>query len=1118
MHTIMQKLSQIIANDGIMSRKKSNYKAKFVPRICLIASIVFALETSFAADDAIDGTLIWVGNPSGGNWADEANWKVKEGDKGTVADLLTKRTIYDFSKLANGAVVINNWKGGNAYNAPANTLLIRGIICSGAEGDTWTITAGSNSPNPLRFSNPCEANINGGTLVINNSFSDKNNPAQTLRKTGSGKIKLMKSIKFFGFNPSIDLQAGTVELANGFDEGYTIVKMYNGATLLIASGTVKLGRVYSADAKTADSTQVLKVESGATLVLAAGFDGNEYLETFCGKMEGGGTVRLAGGQTYNLNAGADSEEFSFNGVLDVLNADVSFGTTDAPLKLNASTKLNIGANGLAIIYGKQELTTTPTGDGAAGGIVIEKNAELAIKDAAAYTEYKARFSGAGSLVKDGASNELKLSGHSDYSGATVVKAGTLTVNAAKQDAGVHYDFEDKTNLGRDASSGGNVNLSAVNNELYSCITDGAVGRAIHWDKKKNSTDAILNTESGSATGAQLPHGESSITISLWVRPAEDCGWYPDLVRFGNIASNTEKQYVVSFAMYPRDVPHEKNGICKRVAFYPFVGWSARGENAAVAELGDEGYSIVDGKWHHIACTFNATTKIASIYVDGVLKGTITRDKVLSIIDNPGLRIGNANSSNEHQTYSGDFDEVKVLPIAWTAEEVAAEYATRGSAVECPAPIAYWDFDKCDNEGSGSFTDDGSLGLKLESVTENGTPGVVATVDSTTTRDGRRIEFAKMGSSYSGKTRTDASALRLAEGDGDKLANAIAAGSSFTVSARLSKQAGTGVFMIIGDGSAAGSVRMEYLNATPRRLVWLAGSDKWHPWGSDGIIDVVVWNANQLASAWNLCTVTYDAASKKISYYMDSVELYSETRELAAINFKDIVFGAKTRNSETGVISDYVASPTDSCQIDDLAIFDCALTKEQVKKHARSVIGIAADATVLPTVSPVTVEDNATLRVLNGNEKFKSLSGAGDVEISRSSSLTLNGIDNFTGRILGPGDLFLGGKVQLTSKVAVENPITITSITTDKDGTTLPMVDGRDKIAVASSGVFTLENDRQIVSKMYPIARNVTEYVLPEDASGWKLVPESKLARFSFVVRDGVLYARVAGKSLTICVR
>ena len=82
MHTIMQKLSQIMANDGIMSRKKSNYKTKFVPRICFVASIVFALETSFAADDAIDGTLVWVGDPSGGNWADEANWQVKEGDIG----------------------------------------------------------------------------------------------------------------------------------------------------------------------------------------------------------------------------------------------------------------------------------------------------------------------------------------------------------------------------------------------------------------------------------------------------------------------------------------------------------------------------------------------------------------------------------------------------------------------------------------------------------------------------------------------------------------------------------------------------------------------------------------------------------------------------------------------------------------------------------------------------------------------------------------------------------------------------------------------------------------------------------------------------------------------------
>ncbi len=87
MHTIMQKLSRIITKKDIISRKKSNYKAKFVPRICFVASIVFALETSFAADEKIDGTLVWVGAPSGGNWSDEANWQVKEGSNySTVAE------------------------------------------------------------------------------------------------------------------------------------------------------------------------------------------------------------------------------------------------------------------------------------------------------------------------------------------------------------------------------------------------------------------------------------------------------------------------------------------------------------------------------------------------------------------------------------------------------------------------------------------------------------------------------------------------------------------------------------------------------------------------------------------------------------------------------------------------------------------------------------------------------------------------------------------------------------------------------------------------------------------------------------------------------------------------
>ncbi len=1015
----------------------------------------------------------------------------------------------------------SDWTKGNSLggNFPANTLPVRGIIVGG-EARNIGIWQGAGSQR-WRFCLGTTINIENATLRIDPYVNSAMTPYQTLRKSGSGTLRLIRSIDFWEANPSLEILGGTVAMANGFTAANAMVKIHNGGTLKIeANGKVQLGRVYSADAATADNTSVLRVEPGATLFLDAGFTGSGPLAAFSGNIEGEGVIRIAGGQTYSFNVGAKTDPLSFTGTWDILNGDAVFGTPEVPQLLNPATRLNFSAGGFAVLYGNQKLSAMPTGNGATGGILIEKDGSLTLDAAAAQSYCDARIAGAGSLVKDGVSNELIFDYPKDYTGATVVKAGTLSVDACKPvaaTAGAHYDFENEYDLGHDASAGGGIRLTAEDPSKYAFVTDGAVGRAIHWDKNTNVPEAVLKSEAGAATGSQLPKGYSSVTISLWVRPAQDCGWYPYLVTFGDLDGTQFHQYIVAFALYPKD-DSRANGLCKRVVFYPFVGWSARGADAAVAELGDENYSIVDGRWHHIACTFDIKTLLASIYVDGELKGTKQQTYGLTIVDNPGIKIGGAGASDSHNTYAGDIDEVKILPGVWTPEQVAAEYATRGLTQvqeENVTPVAEWNFDACEAEGSGSFADSVS-GMRLVSVSENGTAGVVAGTGTAQTREGRSFTFAVTGSKYDGKTKVDASALRLAEGDGDKLAQALPAGSSFTVSARLPRQPGTGVFMIIGDGSAAGSIRTEYVNGTPRRITWFVGDENRKLFNNE--VDIHIWNSEDMPAAWAQCTVTYDAATKMIRYYLDGIELYNETRELASINFKDVVFGARSRDPETGAISNFASESALTSRIDNLAIFDKALSADEICAHARSVLGLASDATILPTASPITVESGALLRVRNGNENLKSLSGAGDVEISRGSSLTLNGIDNFTGRILGPGDLFLGGKVQLTSKVAVENPITITSITTDKNGTTLPMVDGRGKISVASSGVFTLENDRQIVSKMYPIAKNVTEYVLPEDASGWKLEPESKLARFSFVVRDGVLYARVAGKSLTICVR
>lgn len=93
-------------------------------------------------------------------------------------------------------------------------------------------------------------------------------------------------------------------------------------------------------------------------------------------------------------------------------------------------------------------------------------------------------------------------------------------------------------------------------------------------------------------------------------------------------------------------------------------------------------NYADGKWHHASCVFNSAI---TVYVDGKA-GAAVGSSSSSIYNGSGtLRIGNMNASS--WGFTGYIDEVKVYAYGQTADQVKAEFNTRGGIKGATSQVA-----------------------------------------------------------------------------------------------------------------------------------------------------------------------------------------------------------------------------------------------------------------------------------------------------------------------------------------------------------------------------------------------------------------------------------------------
>jgi autotransporter-associated beta strand protein len=483
-------------------------------------------------------------------------------DIGATAALLTSNQIADsapvtvngtlalgthaetFATLNGGGSITTGDGGVLTIGGAANSVFLGVISGTGslAKSGTGTLTlAGTNTytgGTALRggivqvgadqnLGGPGDIVFDGGTLFFSGSFTSTRNMllnsgganldtdgsdatltglisgAGSLTKSGTGTVTLGTANNYTGdtyINNGIlrighalalgTAAAGTTIAANGeleLDGNGLIVN----EPLTLAGGEICNLR----DSNTYSGSITLTADSGVdadsgTLIITSGITGDHGLSS-----TGAGVVELKGTNTYTgtTHVQAGTLSLSNGSAIPDTGAVILADTATAVLQLNNS-----------------ETIGSLTGGGPTGGNVSLGTNTLTVGDAS-HTSFGGAISGTGGALTKVGTGTLTLTGHSNYTGATLVSAGTLLVNGSLGDT--------ITTVASEATLGGTGTLAGgvtVNGTLAPGATNsiGTIGMEslylahtllIEWDGTANAIDQVNVTR-------QLQLGDTSTIV------------------------------------------------------------------------------------------------------------------------------------------------------------------------------------------------------------------------------------------------------------------------------------------------------------------------------------------------------------------------------------------------------------------------------------------------------------------------------------------------------------------------------------------------------------------------------------------------------------------------------
>lgn len=1033
---------------------------------------------------------VWKGASSGGLWNDSSNWERPLSP--------TVPTVYDFSSLADGAVVTNNF----VFSSTAEQLAIAGL------------RLGENQGRITLFGTPTSQTVvksgtflvpTGTTLVV--ALRHTTDPwkdfGSTLTLSGAGHI-VFEGDTFRGtsWKYCFDKAEGMrVTLGSRSAFELCTFQFFSSSNPLALAQDVRL--TLAADTQIAGLKGAWQnggvtnfVDLGThTLCLGHANVCESYEAT-----TGTGILVFEGGGTYTLRAAPRN-----TGGLVVRNADVNLGryysepsnpttSMNGPVRVSSETVLDIANAGCLTAFCDQTIAAL-RGEGTWGSICLSTNhsgvANLTVGEASesGETVFNGRITGLGGVMKRGAST-LVLTGANTYMGLTEVAEGALVLRRASDPAdapAVHFDFSEAENWGTSIDKAASLTERAGVARLVEGVAGCGRG-ALDFDL---AAAELPYARFKLASGVAPVLGDNRrFTAMLWFRLRDGCrgdvGAQRYLFSYGNTWPTSERRWIRAYLSDSTNV----NFSVGRYKYQSAPGHDD-GTSFSVAVAED---ALYDGRWHHLALTW-ADGNVLSGYLDGRLLKSVAVDGDLLLPSDSVYALSFPDSATR---FDGSMDEVKLFRRALTAEEIKDEQARRRRVREVgaglPAPVARWDF----NEAEAPLRDSSGNGYDL--TTAIGTPSSESVYVGTFGR-------------------------ALAEGTGVKIAASefpalIPTGAApFTVSCRY-KYVNTwnnSPLVVWGDPSRANAFFLLGTDRSSRRrpMINYDKAIEDSVGASCAYTNIVHVSAgDETAANWTHLICTYDGST--IRMYQDGSLAHAPLERVSLDIAADKLYIGCLPEANNAVFNG---------TIDDVRIYDCALSADQVRALTRA-LATETDPSVLPSDARVSVAAGATLGLEGTCPSFGSLACAGTLALGRTGAYRIGFADEISGALSGEGRLdvsgrdvafsdgasFAGTLVATNARIHVANGLGPACVTLQA-GAALTGA-GRADVTLAEAAVI----DVDVTTPNVPELQTTGELTLPERAvvrlsgtpsagvlaiaSAVRLRPPASFAGWSVVGADG----------------
>lgn len=947
---------------------------------------------------AVSGTAKWTGGAGDWKWSSAANWSFTDAQGAPLAfaaaDWATKAMDLDFSSLPATASVTCD---------VAQVYGIGRVVFPATAGGAWALVGTADSNVKLRNAAQTYVVPAGTTLRWGLRHKNEWSSDQPITVTGGGTFIVDSEQTVNFYYQDLVVENSTLvyrRMGSGWPTGFQMagLTLKGDAARVTFERDCAVGYLHSAEA--AAGAQV--VDAGTNTITVCSYtvqrDG-----TFTGQFIGTGTLTFLGGSR-QVFAGAMP---GFTGTVQCEHGDL---LVDGPLADSAAFvqryggRLRLGCDQtLATLRSTSPRSAAaPTDFCYLGGVDIATDSTFTVTGPATGTAADAfcgRLTGGGSFVKEGADYTLNLKGASRYAGATRVKAGTLNLVSEQTAASartvppgavVYLDFEDAADLG--ANRAGTALALTANNGPAAVA--GRVGQGVYL-----SMPVCFKVTAGRVPADLLPGTNDDYTVSLWLKPdtslATPTAWH-SVFRHG-IWKDGDSLRWLSFG----DNKTLRWFGFRRISYYDAAdpkasddGWACFVDSAAATEA-------LIGVWHHYVMV--SRDRKVSLYLDGQPLSPETDAQRVPVKLTDELCIG--------EGYVGVMDEFVYAKGAWTAEQVAAEYArtapaigeARDPAADLPAPVAHWAFEDPDDIGrdsSGNGYDLAPMGNAERVVLEANRPGAYGNYALVLNANAGWADGFMRGAGDAGSAKFGALTLK----DGVFPAKIPTGERAFTMAIRYQMPYQTGYTAFYWGGrelTTNGYFRVKDGNQPhqPKGDFWQFSSvkDNYH---NATVSTSVEMGANVTDATWLTVVFTYSPETHRVRAYVDGVFKAEET---AAVKRADGTTSYPNLLGEAlyvGYCPDGTYNYT-GVAVDDLRIYDCALTDGQVKTLVQALETGEVGPT-LPRGTDVTVEAGARLNAVGAGHMFGSLAGAGTVEVASLARVAVTNAAAFTGKLEGLG--------------------------------------------------------------------------------------------------------------------